>query len=614
MRNRPFLNKILPELLTIGSFLFLVVRSFQYASILPARIDESLFLYKGYLFTSGVYTPFEDYGLWTNKNPLSFLIPGWFQQLFGAGLRSGRYLSILLGLLTVIAIWIITKKFTTSWISTLSVAAVCFNPFYAWTFAQFISQSLAAALLAWMLVFSLGKNKPTWQIVIGTIFAVLLVQVRQNLIPVLPLLILYIYWEDGKKAGTISLLSGVITFSALTAIYLPDIIRNYLAVIPAFLIPFVQELIYQPDANLVVSHSVPLVERVHSFTQGLRTHLIEIMGMSLCSINFIKRTRKKNDHFKRNVFLAVTFVILFLAHLWASIFKNYCVYCFSNYLAFFGIIGSILFAVSVYDNKGKENSSIQNISGCILILLLCVSAGFSIYQDTGHLLMEIQILRIKDLTIETGTVELWTMLSNKFGYSYDQLEIIIPTIFGLLFGLLVLGLAALIKKHSKKAFSFLNTGFILLAFLGSPLTFLMSEEQYGTPTQTCSQDIITTYEEIGAYLNSQIASDSKVWVWAISGQVILSYIDDIHIYPPQLNYMFNYLEGGSSDELYKHGYWNEELALEWLAEADYAIIENSTFNGDVVKWINPEQFDELAHTVPINACDPSNYFRIFRRK
>jgi hypothetical protein len=59
------------------------VQSFYYAQIIVPTLDESSYLYKGYLFAEGIYRPFQDYGPWTNKMPLAFLIPGWAQALLG---------------------------------------------------------------------------------------------------------------------------------------------------------------------------------------------------------------------------------------------------------------------------------------------------------------------------------------------------------------------------------------------------------------------------------------------------------------------------------------------------------------------------------------------------
>ena len=73
------------------------IQSWIYTHTLPSVLDEGNYLYKGYLFVSGEYQPYQDYGVWTNHMPLSFLIPGWVQVWFGPGLRTGRYFAVFLG-------------------------------------------------------------------------------------------------------------------------------------------------------------------------------------------------------------------------------------------------------------------------------------------------------------------------------------------------------------------------------------------------------------------------------------------------------------------------------------------------------------------------------------
>ncbi len=612
-RAKDWLITVAPILLTTVSILFMLVRSFQYANILPARMDESLFLYKGYLFATGAYKPFEPYGPWTNKNPLAFLIPGWLQLIFGPGLRTGRIVSIMFGVLTLVAVWIIVRRMTKPWLATLAVVSLALNPFYSWLFAQFISQSLTTVLLAWALVFTLGKNRSKLEIILGTLLSVLIVQVRQNMLPVPFLLILYVYWENGKKIGFISLLTAAISFFSITAFFLPDIIRNYLAVIPGFIQPIVKNIIYQPDGTKTALTDPKIIERILSFTQGVQTHLLELIGFFF-STSFLFRRNEKQRYRKVTIFLWVTFFILLVAHMWASLVKSYCIFGFSNYLGFFGVIGVILLAITIEEQGKKSPKPFSLLCSFIFIIILGISIGFSIHPDIGHSLLDLQVPRITNMRIQPGSVALWTLLANKYGATYDQLEILIPTFFGLIISVFVIVVVFLIGKLKKSRRSVLvniTSGFILLA---SPLTFYLTEIQYSSALKGCSHNIIDNYEEIGAHIDSQIDPESKVWLWAVSGQVVLSYTDDIQIYPPQLNNPFNYFMGGTSEELFKYGFWNENLALEWLLDCDYAIVENTTFSGDIVKWIDPDLFDELAPTITIDDSNTDDYFRIFRRK
>ncbi len=612
-RAKDWLITVAPILLATVSILFMVVRSFLYANMLPARLDESLFLYKGYLFATGVYKPFEPYGPWTNKNPLAFLIPGWIQQIFGYGLRTGRIASILLGAMTLVAIWIIVKRLTSSKLATLSVALTALNPLYAWTFAQFISQSLTIILLAWTLVFSLGKDRSKWEILFGTILSVLVVQVRQNMLPVPFLLILYIFWQQGVKIGFISLLTGIGAMLATTFPFWPAIIRNYVAVIPDFIKPIIYQYVYFPYGG--VDHtSIPgITERILSFTQGIRAHLVEFIGLVISVILSIKQ-KFSGKHNTTILFLITTYVILFLAHMWAAIFNNYCVFCFTNYLTFFGIIGSILFTLTLHQEVWDSSSTILIVINITLVMFLGLSIGFSIHPDIGHYLLELQVPRVSNLKIAPGTVSLWTLLSNKFGATYDELEILIPSISGILISILLVLITFLIKRFQKSNRSFLFNLLSITLIIWGSFSFFLTEIQYNKDEYRYERNIIQTYEDIGAYLNSKIEPGSKVWYWGVSGQIILGYLEDIYIYPPQLNSIFNYVVGDSGDVLYEHGYWNEEFALAWLNDCDYAIVENTTFSGDIVKWIDPDLFDELAPTITIDDSNTDDYFRIFRRK
>ena len=75
----------------LAGLVYFLYRALAFAESLPTIVwDESMYLYKGYLFATGRYQPFEDFGPWTNQLPVSFLIPGYIQKWFGPGMRTGR--------------------------------------------------------------------------------------------------------------------------------------------------------------------------------------------------------------------------------------------------------------------------------------------------------------------------------------------------------------------------------------------------------------------------------------------------------------------------------------------------------------------------------------------
>ena len=86
------------EALAIMGGILYAAQSWAYARTQLSILDEGAYLLKGYLFATGKYTPFQEYGPWSNHMPFSFLIPGYAQVIFGPGLRTGRYFAIALGL------------------------------------------------------------------------------------------------------------------------------------------------------------------------------------------------------------------------------------------------------------------------------------------------------------------------------------------------------------------------------------------------------------------------------------------------------------------------------------------------------------------------------------
>ncbi len=120
-------------ILTLLGFCVYIFKAWGYTNSLPTIGDEGTYLYKGYMFARGDFRPFQDYGFWTNKAPLSFLIPGYFQLWFGPGLREGRYYALIVSILTMVGIWVTARRLggqgwavLSVWVFALSNAHILF--------------------------------------------------------------------------------------------------------------------------------------------------------------------------------------------------------------------------------------------------------------------------------------------------------------------------------------------------------------------------------------------------------------------------------------------------------------------------------------------------------
>ena len=171
----------LPAFLTIAGFIAYILQAIDIARTKTSFLDEGLYVYKGWLFATGKYVPFQDYGLWTNHAILSFLIPGYIQKWFGPGLDVARYFMIFLAVLTLLGLWIFAKRWGGKWWAAAAIWVIALNPAEIKVYTLALSEGLIAVMLAWILVLTVGVKRPLWQIMLGSALAGLMILTRENM-------------------------------------------------------------------------------------------------------------------------------------------------------------------------------------------------------------------------------------------------------------------------------------------------------------------------------------------------------------------------------------------------------------------------------------------------
>ena len=210
-------------------------------------------LLKGILFATGEYHPF-DPGISTNKAPLAFLIPGYVQLLFGAGLRTGRYLAVFFGVMAVLGTWVAARRMGGKWLAAGAVWVFASSPTVIKIYSGGATQSTIACLLAWSLALSLGEKRPLWQLILSGFLAGLTMLVRQNMLPFLPLLALYAFWQHGWKSLWL-LISGMAVVVVVHIMYWPEILQLW------YWVPFIQlpaQVIYSGGGSTIWTPEVSL--------------------------------------------------------------------------------------------------------------------------------------------------------------------------------------------------------------------------------------------------------------------------------------------------------------------------------------------------------------------
>jgi len=605
----------------IGAAIFLF-QALHFAHIQESILDEGLYLVKGYLFASGRYIPFQPDGPWTNQMPLSYLIPGFTQMLFGTGLRTGRYFSVLLGVLILIGLWIVARRLGGRWWAAAMVWVVAINPAFANGYSMAVSQVLVACILTWILVLALDEKAPAWRLALSSVLAGLLILVRVNMTPVLPILLIYIFWQFGKRAGLLATVAGGLAVLIGHAFYWPGILQNWAGWIPASVSHFLDPWRIENLGIAVWDPNIGLEDRLASFWDGVRYNFIPILALALFGVLILQRKYWKNQfHYRSAVFLTILSGVLFIAHAWAALWKTYCVFCFSGYLEFFSPVVVLLILLTYQSWRpapGKWFSFPKFFTGFVMavILILFSGAGYGISRGIGPALIELPIPRLLTGRLSGGSVPLWGLLENGLGIAYKTSRWLVPTLAGLVVGLGLILVAWLVgrsqrlKSYRPPNFGLFTAGLaIILGTILTPTPLLTGSEQ----TNTCQGDQITAMENAGASLAQAVSPNALVyWQGSLSAVPLLS-IPQARIFPAQLNDGYSFRLGGDTQALRRFGLWNDVLRDQWLNEADFIIIQERYYNQEWKQFLESGAFDELAPTPGTDPCKDNSGLRIFRR-
>lgn len=596
----------------VGAILYLI-RAIIYAHTTVSSLDEGSYLIKGMFYLNGVYAPFEPYGPLTNKAPFAFLIPGIAEYIFGAGLRTGRYFSIFLGLLAILGTWIVARRWAGNWLATFTVWVFALSPMIIKLHARAVSEVIIACILAWICVLILDKERPLWQVILAAALAAVAVFTRQNMAPILPFLILYTFWQHGKQKGTWAFVTSSFFFLAFHVFYWPRVMTIWTPWLPENLTPFLDPFRIPTDSVPIWDPNIDFWNRLNSFFQGLRYHFIPLLGGLFGLILLPPRADWKSAPAMRAaVFLAVSFFVLAAMHGWAAIASQYesysCVFCFSNYLGFFDPLGILFFVIAFVHAWNQNPNRVVKTLAVLIVLVTATGIGYSLFEQVGSGLLNLPIVpRVRSGGF--GFIAIVDALTQGLDMPLVQVKRWISSSLGFLVGLAVLLVSFCIWKRAQKpnftltlVNSFLVTGFIL-----SPILHL------GESRLDCGDtDIIRDHEELGAYLASIIPAGSLVYWDGGNAYTPMIYVPEARIFPPQINDGYTFHIGGDPDVLYSFSHWNAELDARWRAEADIFIIEAKRY-ANWKDFLTPQEFQEFAKPTHSPSCNEGAELRIFQR-
>lgn len=624
----------LPILLSTLGLCAYFGQAWVYTHQLESNLDEGAYLYKGYLFVTGQYKIYQAYGPWSNHMPLSFLIPGYIQLVFGPGLDTGRYFMLALAFCTLAGIWVLSRRLGGEWWATASIWLLAINPVLIKMYSLAVSQGLIACMLVWSLVLTIGPGRTIREIGVGSLLASLMVLTRINMIPALPLLAVYILWQHGWKSGWLAILIMVVVQASFYVYYWPGILTVWARFVPPKFFPILSYWAKPGDAIPYWNPTTPWENKWLTIFRTIRYHFVFMVGAIASWLVWpLKDKLEQEGKYKSFIFLSGLLISLVIAHTWATLTQGYCVFCLEGYLAFFSFLGWLVLVTS-FSSWRKELVWYQQMIIYTVILVLAAGIGYAAFEDFRqgilNLILNISIPRflIGFTQGATRLVNLRAILENKFYLDNRMFRRFDPMITGLALGLVILFLAFIariviryrLSKHGKEvaphttSLAYYSLVFLLLiGVLLTPTRYLGG----GKINYDCSGNVFRTYREAGEYLAKVIPEHSSIYWKGGLSVVPLLYIRNIRIFPPQINADYSYFRGGKSDELLRLGLWNEALNEQWINSADFLLIEARYYRGNLKEEIKNslklKQLIELPATPEQVTCRPASQIRVFQR-
>ncbi len=592
--------------------------------VLP-YMDEGTYLYKGYLFATGVYKPFQDFGFWTNKMPFSFLIPGWAELLFGPGIRTGRYFAIFLGIVSLVGLWLLGRRMTGNWGGTALVWLIASNSILIKYFSMGISQVIIFFLLIWIFYLITFPRSKIIPFVVGGLLTGVLLTTRENMVLILPLILGFVFWDKGWKSGLAFLVSFLLVFIGVHILYWPNILQLW-----SVWLQWITRWISNGEiagtinpTGLGSPYWFPQMDagaRWSSFWEGSRQMIVPFIFLLVGLFFWLQKSQRlKIEKFHLALMLFFAFILLWVGHAWASLANNYCVYCYSPYLSFFSVIGLILGVMTIAEWTRMPTRWVDYLLIGLIILFVIGCIYFSLSGSLWMQIMYTEVPKVNSLQIENTTIQMWRLISNKYNIDYSVLLEKYQNIYGnikIAAGIILCFFAAIIagvwmyfhrNKHQNSSFGkiFLLSILIIISIFNSFINW----NEIIVNNKDCG-DIIAETEAAGAALQHYVKKDDLVY-WEGGGSPLpLIYLKGIRIFPSLLNGGNSKRIGGDETQLQRIGFWNDALAARWKEEADILFVAGEEYEGTTYTWTN----QQLGVTPPVYACLPESKIFILRNR
>jgi|GEM_PF-6069332 len=584
---------------------FFVAEVFYFAFTTIPNFDELSYLFKGYQLALNKVVFLEPFTFWWNKMVLSFSFWGWVQTITSPGFFWVRF---VIGILNSLAGFLLIRtvgNFFQAKRQALFVVLMILNfPLLNnWSVAN--SQVLINFFLSFALYILSARSLNGIRLILLSVFMVLMVLTRENMIFFIPPVIGYIWFRDGwrKSMAVLGMVGGA------GALWFILNFPNDLLLLTRFL-PFIQ----YPDFDLYSRFTseqnqvedFDLYRMVRSFSYTLRIAPLYYWGAFAASVGLLfgklQIKEKKNSYV---IFLIVSFWFLFLPHVWVTQGLGYCPYCLATYSGFFISLGGLLL-IFLPDEKSAKDRWL-NMAYWLLLALLTIAFLAVPAREISLKALEREGILFSQFTWLAG------LITNKFNLQPAEFRQVWNLIFaasGAFIGVFLLGFFGWILE--KRFHSPRNTLTLMLVglFILSGISDLMIEKK----VTACRGDMIRWVEETTEDISLNLPSNPVIFLNGEWAALPLLYLDDGYEYfMPQINSNFSYSKTIPDEKILRFGLWNEPLAQTWRERSNVFLFDSPEAQ-NFTYLVDINQFQTYNYIYRPGGCETQIELHLFVRK
>jgi hypothetical protein len=311
-----------------------------------------------------------------------------------------------------------------------------------------------------------------------------------------------------------------------------------------------------------------------------------------------------SERMRAVIFLSVLLIVLYAAHVQASFFGEFCISCSLLYVGYFDFLGLMMLVIAA-PLLLKQLTALRQAVVFAVSALLILGIGFSAHEDLSSDFAKRMIERLD------GTY-LWGALIHYIDLPH---LLLFRVTFVLLVSALVIAAGAILLGVLRRRFTGGRLGILalnLLLILGlilSPTKVLGAGSDF---FDCAGEDVFASYRRAGAELSQVIEPGSNIY-WEGRLLAIFLYLPDVHIYAPQMNHVHSYFIGGDPDTFLRFSQWNDELARQWLEEADTILVQNTEKVYLTDEMLESGEFVKVASAPRAEKCRWESVIQVYQR-